>query len=66
MKGKKLKQVYQFDVRCPCCKRKLMRINLSTLKKLKVSLFKQEDSEVHNTETRCHICKSYVAIDILK
>ncbi len=60
----KEKIFYQFDVRCPCCKRKLMTLNLSQYKKPIVSMFTKEDRGIHNTETRCPICKSFVAVDV--
>ena len=58
------KILYQFDIRCPCCKRKLMVLNLSNYQKPKVLVVEKNDFGVHNTETRCYICKSFVAIDI--
>ena len=58
------KILYQFDIRCPCCNRKLMVLNLSNYKKPIVHILKKENLGVHNTETRCYICKSFVAIDI--
>ena len=60
----KAKILYQFDVRCPCCNRKLMVLNLSNYKRPSVHVLKKDDLGLHNTETRCHICKSFVAIDI--
>lgn len=60
----KEKILYQFDIRCPCCNRKLMVLNLSNYEKPKVCVLQKNDLGVHNTETRCHICKSFVAIDI--
>lgn len=56
--------LYQFDIRCPCCNRKLMVLNLSNYKKPSVCILEKDELGVHNTETRCHICKSFVAIDI--
>ena len=58
------KYSYKFDVCCPCCKRKLMTINLSQYKKLTVSIFTKVTAGAHTTETRCHICKSYVGVDL--
>ena len=66
MIGTNLKSTYKVDIRCPCCKKKLMIINLPTIKKLKVAQFCQEESGKHNIEIKCHMCKSYVAIDIHK
>lgn len=60
----KEKTLYQFDIRCPCCKRKLMIINLSQNRKPIVSLFTKGTARIYKTETRCHICKSYVGVDI--
>ena len=60
----KEKILYQFDIKCPCCRKRLMTINLSQYRKPVVSIFSKDDSGIHNTETRCHICKSFVAIDI--
>lgn len=60
----KEKSLYQFDIRCPCCKRKLMTINLSQYKKPTVSIFSKDSAGIHNTETRCYVCKSYVGVDI--
>lgn len=60
----KEKILYQFDIRCPCCNRKLMVLNLSNYEKPKVCVLQKNDLGVHNTETKCHICKSFVAIDI--
>mgnify|MGYP004541320437 CR=1 FL=1 len=54
---------YQFDVRCPRCNRKLMVLNLSNYEKPNVCILKKNDLGVHSTETRCHVCKSFVAID---
>lgn len=58
------KTLFQFDIRCPCCNRKLMVLNLSNYKIPIVHILKKDDLGVHNTETRCHICKSFVAVDI--
>lgn len=55
---------FHFDIRCPCCQKRLMTINLSQYKKPLVSMFTKKDSGVHNTETRCPICKSFVAVDV--
>lgn len=57
---------YKVDIKCPCCKKKLMIINLPTINKLKVVQFFSGESGQHNTEIKCHMCKSYVAIDIHK
>ncbi len=58
------KVLYQFDIRCPCCNRKLMVLNLSNYEKPIVHISSKDELGVHNTETRCYICKSFVAIDI--
>lgn len=58
------KITYQFDIRCPCCNRKLMTINLLQYKIPNVSIFSKDESGTHNTETRCPICKSFVAVDV--
>ena len=58
------KTLYSFDIRCPCCNRKLMILNLSNHTKPQVSLLTKRDLGEHNTETRCYICKSFVAVDI--
>lgn len=55
---------FHFDIKCPCRQKRLMTINLSQYKKPIVSMFTKEDSGVHNTETRCPICKSFVAVDV--
>lgn len=34
----KEKYLYKFDIRCPCCKRKLMILNLSNYNKSQVSV----------------------------
>lgn len=60
----KEKILYQFDVRCPCCKRKLMTLNLLKHRKPTVSIFTKDAAGIHKTETRCYICKSYVGVDI--
>lgn len=60
----KEKILYQFDIKCPCCRKRLMTINLSQYKKPIVSIFSKDDSGIHNTETRCSICKSFVVIDV--
>lgn len=41
-----------------------MILNLSNYNIPQVSLLQREELGVHNTETRCHICKSFVAVDI--
>ena len=56
--------VYRFDIRCPSCNRKLMILNLSNFKKPQVSVLKRGELGMHNTETRCPICKSFVAVDV--
>ena len=58
------KPLYQFDIRCPCCSRKLMILNLSDFNKPQVSLLERGEFGLHDTEIKCHICKSFVAIDI--
>lgn len=60
----KEKALYQFDIRCPCCKRKLMILNLSNYNKPQVSVLGREELGLHNTETRCPVCKSFVAVDV--
>lgn len=60
----KEKILYQFDIRCPCCSRKLMILNLSDFNKPQVSLLERGEFGLHDTEIKCHICKSFVAIDI--
>lgn len=55
---------YQYDVRCPNCNRKLMVFNISKDCEVKVNLFNVSESGTHTTETRCYICKSFVAVDI--
>lgn len=55
---------FHFDIRCPCCQKRLMTINLSQYKKPIVSMLTKENRGVHNTETRCPICKSFVAVDV--
>lgn len=60
----KEKCLYKFDVRCPCCNRKLMIFNLSEQAKPQVSLLNKNALGEHSTETRCYICKSFVAVDI--
>ena len=37
---------------------------LSQYRKPVVSIFSKDDSGIHNTETRCPICKSFVAVDV--
>lgn len=63
IKGENL---YQFEIKCPCCKRKLMIVNLSQHEKPTVSIFTKSNAGVHNTETRCHVCKTFVAVDLKK
>ena len=60
----KEKIIYQFNVYCPSCNRKLMVLNLSNYQKPVVHLLEKKELGVHNAETRCHICKSFVAIDL--
>lgn len=64
MLKEKKKLAYSCDVRCPCCNRKLMILNFSQLIEPCVSVLSKNDLGEHNTETRCHICKSFVAVDI--
>lgn len=46
-----------------CCNKKLMILNLSNYNKPHVSILEREELGLHNTETRCPICKSFVAVD---
>jgi hypothetical protein len=62
----KINNLYNFDIKCPCCKRKLMTINLSQYEKPTVSIFTKSNAGIHNTETRCHVCKTFVAVDLKK
>lgn len=41
-----------------------MVLNLSSDSKPYVRILTKKELGVHNTKTRCHICKSFVAIDI--
>ena len=59
MRTTKSNLLYKFDIRCPYCRRKLMVINSS------VKLLKKSELGVYITETRCHICKSFVAVDMI-
>lgn len=38
MVGTEEKYLYKFDIKCPCCKRKLMILNLSNYNKPQVSV----------------------------
>ncbi len=60
----KSSNILSFDIRCPCCNRKLMVLNISKYSNVKVMLFSKKTSGMHIAETRCYICKSYVAVDI--
>lgn len=60
----KEKILYQFDIRCPRCKRKLMILNLSNYCEPCVRLLQKSELGKYNTETRCPMCKSFVAVDI--
>lgn len=60
----KRNKLYKFDIKCPCCKRRLMTVNLSQYEKPIVSIFAKSSAGIHNTETRCHVCKTFVAIDL--
>lgn len=60
----RVKLLYNFDVRCPCCNRKLMIVNLVNYNKPKVRLLRKTELGQHSTETRCPICKSFVAVDV--
>ena len=60
----KEKSLYHFDIRCPSCNRKLMILNLSYFCKPQVSLLDCGEFGLHNTEIKCHICKSFVAVDV--
>lgn len=64
MIGEKKKLPYSFDVRCPCCNRKLMILNFSQNVEPCESVLSKSDLGEHSTETRCYICKSFVAVDI--
>lgn len=58
--------LFKFEIRCPCCKRKLMILNLSNYSEPRVIILRKSELGSHNTETRCHICKSFVAVDLKK
>lgn len=60
----KEKTLFKFDIRCPSCNRKLMILNLSDFNKPQVSMLERGELGLHNTETRCPICKSFVAVDV--
>ena len=70
MEGEKIvvevneKTLFKFDIRCPSCNRKLMILNLSDFNIPQVSVLEQEELGIHNTETRCPISKSFVAVDV--
>lgn len=70
MEGEKIvvkvkeKNLFKFDIRCPCCNRKLMILNLSNFNIPQVRVLEQEELGLHNTETRCPVCKSFVAVDV--
>lgn len=60
----KEKTLFKFDIRCPSCNRKLMILNLSNFNRPQVSVLERGGLGLHNTETRCPICKSFVAVDM--
>lgn len=60
----KEKTLFKFDIRCPSCNRKLMILNLSDFNKPQVRILERGELGLHNTETRCPICKSFVAVDV--
>lgn len=60
----KEKTLFKFDIRCPSCNRKLMILNLSNFNRPQVSVLERGELGIHNTETRCPICKSFVAVDM--
>lgn len=60
----KEKNLFRFDIKCPCCNRKLMILNLSDFNKPQVSILERGKLGFHYTETRCPICKSFVAVDV--
>lgn len=64
MKKGKDSTLHSFDIRCPNCNRKLMVLNLSNHIVPNVISLGKRDLGTHNTETRCYICKSFVAVDI--
>ena len=64
MWDKRKNYLYRIDIRCPCCRRKLMILNLPEFNVPKVSVLERNELGVHGTETRCPICKSFVAIDV--
>lgn len=59
----KEKTLFKFDIRCPSCNRKLMILNLSNFNRPQVRVLERGELGIHNTETRCPICKSFVAVD---
>ena len=63
MWNNKEKCLYKYDVRCPNCKRKLMILNLPTCNVPQISILERNDLGYHYAETRCHICKTFVAVD---
>lgn len=60
----KEKTLFKFDIRCPSCNRKLMILNLSNFNRPQVRVLERGKLGIHNTETRCPICKSFVAVDM--
>ena len=60
----KEKTLFKFDIRCPSCNRKLMILNLSNFNRPQVRELERGELGIHNTETRCPICKSFVAVDM--
>lgn len=60
----KEKALFKFDIRCPSCNRKLMILNLSNFNRPQVRVLERGELGIHNTETRCPICKSFVAVDM--
>ncbi len=60
----KEKTLFKFDIRCPSCNRKLMILNLSNFNRPQVRVLERGELGIHNTETRCPICKSFVAVDM--
>lgn len=65
MRTTKSNLLYKFDIRCPYCRRKLMVINSSQYNEPQVKLLKKSELGVYITETRCHICKLFVAVDMI-
>lgn len=60
----KEKTLFKFDIRCPSCNRKLMILNLSNFNRPQVRVLERGELGIHNTETRCPIYKSFVAVDM--